>query len=217
MTRPPQRSLLLVTGHGGAHLATAIAEALGHVVGDPGGVDDAFGAGDRVVAPEPRLTASLASWTAAADRLHARLAVLLVVRHPAHLRDSDVPDEALVTAWLGSILETERATRALPRSVVRHEDLLEHWQDTLARADKHAGSRLLALASLAQVAAATELVEHWPVPAPAAWAGLEVSDGLRDLAARTHAVLSTLAEGPGDTGFLDTLHEEYAALAGSGA
>lgn len=216
MTGPPQRSLLLVTGHGGVHLATAIAEALGHEVGDPGTVDGAFTAGDRVVVPEPRLTASLPAWTAAADRLRARLAVLLVVRHPAHLRDDASPDETLVSAWLGSMLETERATRGLPRSVVRHEDLLEDWQGTLARADKAAGTRMLAPASLAQVDAAAALVARWPVPAPATWDGLQVSADLRDLAARTHAVLGTQADSPGDTDFLDSLRAEYAGPAGEG-
>jgi hypothetical protein len=211
-----QRSLLLVTGQGGVHLLTAIAEALGHETGDPGSLDDAFDRGDRVVVPEPRLTTSLPAYAAAADRLRARPTVVLVVRHPAELRDDTTTDEALVSGWAGSLLGTEQATRRLPRAVVRHEDLFDDWQSSLARADKDAGARLLAPASLDQVDAAGRLVDSWPRVASADWAGLDLSASLRDLAARAHAVLCSLADGLGDVEFLDTLSDEYDDLAGAG-
>jgi hypothetical protein len=196
------------------HLLTGIAETLGHELGDPGTLDDAFARADRVVVPEARLTTSLPAYVAAAERLRARLAVVLVVRHPAELEDDTASDAALATAWLGSMLGSERATRGLPRSVFRYEDVLEDWQTVLSRTDKDSGSRLLAPASLAQLDRATDLVAAWPRTDQPAWAGRTLPAELRDLAARTYAALCSLADGRGDLEFVDGLHAEYAALAG---
>lgn len=214
MTEPARRSLLLVAGLGGVHLLTAIAETLGHELGDPGSLDEAFARSARAVVPEARLTTSLPAYVAAAERLRARLAVVLVVRHPAELEDDTTTDAALVAAWLGSMLGTEQATRAVPRSVFRYEDVLDDWQTVLSRTDKDAGSQLLAPASLAQLDRAAELVASWPGPGIPRWAGHDLPAELRDLAGRTYAALCSLADGLGDLGFVDSLHAEYAGLAG---
>lgn len=210
----PGRALLLVAGLGGVHLLTAIAETLGHELGDPGSLDDAFGRGDRVVVPEPRLTASLPAYVAAAERLRARLAVVLVVRHPGQLEDDITADESLATAWLGSMLGTEHTTRGMARSVFRYEDVLDDWQTVLARTDKDAGSQLLAPASLAQLDRAAELVGSWSRPTAPEWSARNLTDDVRDLAARTYAALCSLADGGGDPEFLDELHAQYASRTG---
>jgi hypothetical protein len=152
--------------------------------------------------------AHLARWRTVADRLGAHLAVAIVVRNPA---EAFGPDQAAqVGDWLDLMLQLEHASRGLPHSLVRHEELLEDWRSAIRRIEKETGVPLLAAASVAEVSA-SETAEQPAVPRDPDWAALGLAPEVRDLAARTYAALCSIADGFGDLEFVDSLRAERAA------
>lgn len=211
MSTQPAPTLLLLAGAAtrGLGLLTELARTLGHQVAPAGPVASRlggwFGTGDRVAVAEPDLATMIDDYAAVADRLGAALPVILLVEHPA-----TADDTARTTAWMDAVLGAAHATRTRSRAVLPLEELVDDWQAALSRCDKQSGSRLLAAATLAQVDDADDLVAGWAVPEDPAW-GEAVDPRLRDLAARAHAALASLAEGRGDLDFVDGLWTEYAA------
>jgi len=202
--RQPAPTLLLLAGAAGSGLTllTELARALGHQIAPAGAVTSRlggwFGTGDRVAVPEPRLASTISDYASAADRLGAALPVIVLVEPPAG------------TAWLDAVLGAARATRGRSRALVLLDDLADDWQAALSRCDKESGSRLLSAATLAQVDDADDVMRAWPGPQAT---GGAVDPALRDLAARAHAALTSVAEGRGDLDFVDALWREYAGVA----
>ena len=171
-------------------------------------LEEQFATGDRVVISAPGGAVLLGHYLAAANRAAAQLAVVLMVRHPA---DAVLSGSVRgVAGWLNVMLGTERATRTLPRAIVQREELLEDWQEVLTFVEKECGVPLLSAATLAQVSAAGEVVELGLPAATPDWSTLQMPAWLRDLAARTYAAFSSLADSLGDLDFVDSLRREYA-------
>ncbi len=209
MTTQPAPTLLLLAGAAGRGLTllTELARALGHQIAPAGAVASRlggwFGTGDRVAVAETRLGTSIADYASAADRLGAAMPVLVLVEPPTPGQTAE---------WLDAVLGATTATRGRSRALLQLDDLLDDWQAALSRCDKESGSRLLTAATLAQVDDADDVMRAW---LPAVTAGSESDAGLRDLAARAHAALGSVAEGRGDLDFVDALWSEYAAGAAS--
>jgi len=171
-------------------------------------LEEQFAAGDRLVVASPGTAVLLGHYLSAANRVDARLAVVIMVRHPADAVASGTVRG--VAGWLNVLLGTERATRTLPRAIVQREDLLEDWQEILTAVEKDCGVPLLSAATLAQVAEAGGAVQLGQPAAAPDWSTLHLPAWLRDLAARTYATFGSLADGLGDLDFVDSLRQEYA-------
>jgi hypothetical protein len=171
-------------------------------------LEEQFTSADRIVVSAPGGAVLLGHYLAAANRAEARLAVVVMVRHPADAVSAG--SVRGVVGWLNVMLGTERATRTLPRAVVQREDLIDDWQEVLTVVEKECGVPLLSAATLAQVSGAGGLVELGLPAATPDWSTLRMPPWLRDLAARTYAAFCSLADGLGDLDFVDSLREEYA-------
>lgn len=204
--------LLLVDGHGDSDAFPRLAGLLGAEVLDATDPDRALlparlDARDRLVVAGSGCGRHLARWRTVADRLGAHLAAVIVVRHPAAAFGPGSAAE--VERWLDLVLGFEHATRPLPHSVVRHEELLEDWRAAFTRIEKETAVPLLGAASVAEVSEA-ETADLAP-PGEPDWTALEVAPEVRDLAARAYAALCSVADGFGDLGFVDSLRAERAA------
>ena len=88
---------------------------------------------------DPRLCRLAPVWLAASSALGIEPRVLLIVRHPLEVARSMQAQHWVVSAarshlcWLQHMLEAERATRGLKRSLVVYDDLLSDWRDARAR------------------------------------------------------------------------------------
>jgi hypothetical protein len=171
-------------------------------------LEEQLAVGDRVVVSSPGGAVLLGHYLAAANRAAAQLAVVIMVRHPADAVSSG--SVRGVVGWLNVMLGTERATRTLPRAVVQREELLDDWQEVLTFVEKECGVPLLSAATLAQVSGAGEVVDLGLPAATPDWSTLQMPAWLRDLAARTYAAFSSLADSLGDLDFVDSLRREYA-------
>lgn len=204
--------LLLVDGHGDADVFPRIAGMLGAQVLDATDPDRALlparlDADDRLVVAGPGCGFHLARWRRAAERLGAHLAAVVVVRNPAEEFGAGQADE--VRRRLELVLGLEHATRALPHSLVRYEELLADWRAAIQRVEKETGVPLLGAASLADVSESE--TGELPALREPDWAALELPGDLRDLAARSYAALCSVADGLGDLDFVDSLRAELAA------
>ncbi len=205
--------LLLVDGHGDPYVFARIAGLLGAevlVAADPDRalLPARLDGHDRLVVAGPGCGRHLNRWRVVAERLGAHLAAAIVVRSPAEAFGSGQAAE--VADWLDLVLEFEHATRGLPHSLVRHEELLEDWRAAISRIEKETGVPLLAAASVAEVSA-SQTAEQPAVPREPDWAAIGLEPEVRDLAARTYAALGSLADGLGDLEFVDSLRAERAA------
>ena len=174
-----------------------------------------FGDAPLAVLKDPRICRFAPLWLAVLDRLGVAPKVVVTLRHPLEVarslarRDGMPEDEALLL-WLRHCLEAEHATRGVPRSFLRYDDLVTDWR---AAADR----------------LADELRLRWPVPPDAAAPAIDdfLSGDMRhhdagsaeDLAAAsplagwvdaTYAGLWNLA--PGDAAGLARLDEVRTAL-----
>lgn len=224
---PPLAELLGYRAADASALVDELADVTGHWPADPRPSVWSRSAGESAVAAlarylldQPRTVVGgrgagflLDAWQRAADRAGAHLATVIVVRHPTQCCDGNSVAE--IAGWLNLVTGFERATRPMRRAVVRHEDLVEDWQDTLTRIEQQTGALLVRGASVAQLSEAALLAATPPIDdedaAGPALAGLPPR--LRDLAARTYAVLRSLSEGRGDLALLDSLRQEYVAVA----
>jgi hypothetical protein len=170
-------------------------------------LEEQFATGDRVVVAAPGTSILLGHYLSAANRVGARLAVVIMVRHPADAVESG--SVRGVAGWLNVMLGTERATRTLPRAIVQRDELVEDWQEMLTAVEKDCGVPLVSAATLAQVAEAGTVVPGDSAGAPD-WSTLHLPPWLRDLTARTYATFGSLADGLGDLDFVDSLRNEYA-------
>ncbi len=103
-----------------------------------------FGDAPAFVIKDPRLCLTLPVWLPVFRAAQARVAVVLVLRHPDEVarslaRRDILPDHATAAVWLHHMLEAERLTRGLPRAVVLYDELLRDWRACLTRAGQEAG------------------------------------------------------------------------------
>jgi len=90
------------------------------------------------VLKDPRICRLLSHWIKLFERLSIKPGIVIPIRHPlevsASLKKRDgFPEEKSIYLWLRHIIDTERASRNVPRAFVLYDDLLEDWQSTSAR------------------------------------------------------------------------------------
>ena len=87
---------------------------------------------------DPRICRFVPLWRAVLGRLGVAPKVVVPLRHPLEVagslarRDGMPEDEALLL-WLRHCLEAEAATRGLPRSFLRYDDLVADWRPAVDR------------------------------------------------------------------------------------
>jgi hypothetical protein len=144
----------------------------------------------RIAVKDPRACRFVPLWRKLAERMGFELRIVLAARHPAAAvaslttRDGLAPDHVYLL-WLLHVLESEAATRELPRALVTYEAML--------RRDSEAIARLAALLGLAhddpRLAQVDDLVDPSMQHHGDAGNGIDESP-LAELAARTYATLT---------------------------
>ncbi len=182
-----------------------------------------FDSADRVIVKDPRLVWFVDLYRMAAEELGVDFAVVTMVRHPAEtIRSADTAYGGLdvstrAAGWINGALTIERTTRAMPRALVRHEDLLTDWRRALDAAEQALPFPLTSAATDAELAAADDLIDSSLHRSRSAWSGLGVPELLQRPAMRTFEALTALAtarDASGSTGALtelDTLTASYEA------
>jgi len=87
---------------------------------------------------DPRMCRLVPVWLAALDRVDCRARALFVSRSPLEVAASLRSREGMLTGhshlmWVQHLLEAERFTRSLPRSMVSYDGLLSDWRGSMAR------------------------------------------------------------------------------------
>jgi hypothetical protein len=91
-----------------------------------------FGSAPMFVVKDPRMCRLVSFWLKALDASAIGAAAILVVRDPVEVSGSLAARDALnsefsVLMWLRYMLDAERATRSIPRSIVSYRELLTDW------------------------------------------------------------------------------------------
>jgi len=97
-----------------------------------------------LIVKEPRITALLPYWTAAAQAVGLQPKIAHVFRHPddvvASLRARDDLSPATGRSlWLKANLLAERDGRAFPRAFVAYEELMANWEGVVERCARELG------------------------------------------------------------------------------
>ncbi|MFM9100747.1 MAG: hypothetical protein ACKOPS_05165, partial [Cyanobium sp.] len=97
--------------------------------------------GGRAVLKDPRLCVLLPALQPWLESSLISCAAFLPVRHPAEVASSlrlaeGLPRRQALLLWLGHVLHAERNSRALPRLIVDHQQLLANPQAVLASAGR---------------------------------------------------------------------------------
>jgi hypothetical protein len=157
----------------------------------------------RLIVKDPRTIWYLALWREAARDLELPLSVATMLRHPAEVVQSKqtayggrLDATARMAGWVNGMLFTERATRELPRTFVRYEELLADWTRETSRADRELGTDLVPKAAVDQIRAAGDLVDPDLRRSVTSIDELDLPDELRQLALEAWKQLSALADGP---------------------
>jgi hypothetical protein len=182
-----------------------------------------FGNGDHVVIKDPRLLWFITLWRKVGETIAAPC-FLTTLRHPLQVIMSKQTyyggrwhPNTRVGGWLNTMLYTERATRGNRRAVVRYDDLLSDWMQSLAKVSEELDLALLERAVPGQMRAAARLVDPSLRRARATWSSLGVDDPLVELAEETWGVLDRAAtsgqsDSPSLRSDLDRLRERYVEL-----
>jgi len=141
---------------------------------------------------DPRMCRLLPLWRAAFDDAGARVACLLVLRHPdevaasLHARDGMPPLHAHLL-WLRHVLESARASQGMARAVLPYPELLAAPAAALARAGEALGLPLPLLPQEAGLEAFVDRNARHHAPADA---GDQGADPWRSLALDVHAAMT---------------------------
>src|SRR5262249_26400921 len=97
-----------------------------------------FGAARLFVIKDPRMCRMVPLWRSVLEEFGATVRIVIPVRNPLEVAASLASRNALSTAWslliwLRHVLDAERETRDLPRSVIRFGDLLHDHRRVLAQ------------------------------------------------------------------------------------
>ncbi len=101
-------------------------------------VDAEFGNADLLVVKDPRICRLVPFWVANLRRMEIEPLAILPLRNPLEVADSLSRRDNLLTAnslllWLRHSLDAEFATRGMPRSFQRYDDLLNDWRGVVGR------------------------------------------------------------------------------------
>jgi hypothetical protein len=172
--------------------------------------------GQDLLVKDPRAAWFLPLWRSAATRAGLEPVGLTVLRHPAEVVGSNLrayrhPGGAAsqVGAWINLSLRTERASRDLPRALVRYAELLTDPLAEVRRAGVELRVPALASADPARVDGVVEPGLH---RVSVGWSELAVTDGLARLAERVWEGLGGPSGTAPSPSALDTLAEEYARV-----
>ncbi|MEJ7689897.1 MAG: hypothetical protein WKF76_05370 [Nocardioidaceae bacterium] len=134
-----------------------------------------------------------------AEELSAELSIVTMLRHPAETVRSKVLNyggrsdgTTRTVGWLNMMLGVEKETRHLPRAVIRYDDLLAQWQQTLTSAESALPLDLLSRASAEEISEADALVDPTLRRTDRDWAELRLPEPLRELAESTYQALCPL-------------------------
>jgi len=100
-----------------------------------------LGSSSLFVVKDPRLCRIVPFWLRHLATADIDSASILVVRDPAEVAGSltirdDLPTELAVLMWLRHMLDAERSTRRIQRSVLAYRDLLEDWRCVVDRVSR---------------------------------------------------------------------------------
>ncbi len=103
-----------------------------------------FGDAPLFVLKDPRLCMTFPAWLPVLRTSGIDLSVILVIRNPAEVARSlrvrnDLPETESIPQWLHHVLEAERATRGLNRTILFYEDLLANWRLSMLWAARAVG------------------------------------------------------------------------------
>jgi hypothetical protein len=103
-----------------------------------GAIRTEFGDARRFVVKDPRMCRLVPFWRQMLKMEHIAAAAILVLRSPADVarslaaRNGFEPDLSLLI-WLRHVLDAEHDTRAVRRTFVRYQELLENWTSVAER------------------------------------------------------------------------------------
>lgn len=168
-------------------------------------LDEHFRVADHLVLKDPRLVWFLTPWRRAAGTAGARASFATMLRPPPEVvrskstyygpqRDADG-----VAMWVNGMLHTELATRGAPRAFVRYEELLSNWRGPVGQAAGTLGIRRALRDDDEAAAEVDAFVDPDLRRVSVTWDDLSIPSYLRDVAERTWAHLSALAEPESDT------------------
>jgi hypothetical protein len=174
-----------------------------------------FDAGGPMVLKDPRISALLPYWTAAARELRLRVKVVHVFRDPGEVyaslaqRDGLTADHAFAL-WLKYNVIAERDARAFPRVFVSYDDLMRDWEPLLSRCIERLGiDAVIDDAARSAVAAflSPALRHHNGTAAQPD----EILPLLANAVAETHDLLKAAAAGTAPAAAFDAVGDAYAA------
>jgi hypothetical protein len=172
-----------------------------------------FPPGGPLVVKEPRISALLPYWLAAAAVCGLRPVAVHMVRNPDDVAASLKQRDGLGTEqshgmWLKNSLVAERDTRELPRVFLSYDELLADWEPVVRRCIERLGLPL-AITDETRAAVAAFLspgLRHHASRGPA-------GGDPASLVARVYAALERARHGPPAPAEFDRLLAEYAASA----
>jgi hypothetical protein len=93
---------------------------------------------------DPRICAMMPLWRPLLEELNVRPRCVLICRNPFEVAASLAKRDGLSTErvfllWMRSIIDAERGTRGLPRSVTTFERLLADWRGEISRIERSLG------------------------------------------------------------------------------
>lgn len=103
-----------------------------------------FGSSPVIAVKDPRASRLVAIWERVGALLQRRVVCVIALRHPAEVaaslskRDA-FPREKSLRIWREYMLESERATRSMPRVVVSYDALLADWRRQVGRVNEGLG------------------------------------------------------------------------------
>jgi hypothetical protein len=103
-----------------------------------------FGNAPLFVLKDPRLCMTFPAWLPVLRTSGIDLSVMLVIRNPAEVAQSikvrnHLPEPQSVAQWLHHVLESERATRGLKRTILFYDDVLANWRLSMLWAARAVG------------------------------------------------------------------------------
>jgi hypothetical protein len=180
-----------------------------------------FQTADRVIVKDPRLVWFVDLYRYAAEQLGVGFGVIMMLRDPAEtIRSADTAYGRMDTStraagWINYALALERSSRAVPRALVEHGDLMADWRKALEAAEQTLLIDLTNRATDTQLRAASELVEPSLRRSHSDWTDLGVPAALQDRVLHTFQTLRSLKaiQGDADTSAvtleLDQLRETF--------
>jgi hypothetical protein len=164
-------------------------------------LEEQFRQADDVVIKDPRLSWFLPLWRRCGEEVGAEVRFATVLRHPAAVVESkqrsygNWQGEVDRTAgWINQSLFTERAMRDHPHALVRYEDLLDDWTQTVGRVGEELDLAVVRSAPAQTVVQVHEFVDRSLSRSSAAWDEHQIPEALRTLADEVWELLSGIAE-----------------------